>query len=273
MTVRDDLAHAERALLEHAAYGRSRVRAGALTACLAEGRADALMHVAVPSGPEPTGWDDSVQALIALHPRHGTVPRLEFMAELHPALAQSLERHGFVRTSSDPVMTLDLQGALPASAVPAPGYRRLAANDPELLSAFVEQQAEAFGMPPATGYAFLERLQDTIAAGTSIAAALLGDGTPVAGAVLQLGASGWAELAGVYTAPASRGRGLAMAACTRLLADARVAGVTHAWLSAAEGARGLYRRLGFRSVGSQLNYRYAPFSAADVGPHPGPAHG
>lgn len=264
-TADHDLAHAERALLDHAAAGRTRVRAGSLTACLAPGQADALMHVAVPSGPEPPAWGPSVEALAALRREHGVVPRLEFMAELHPTLPEALERHGFVRASSDPVMTADLRGG-PAAAGTAPaGYRRLGPEAGPLLGAFVRAQAQAFGLPAVAGYAFLERLEGTIDSGVSLAAALLREGAPVAGAVLQLGSSGWAELAGVFTAAAMRRQGLAGAVCARLLAEAQEAGVSHVWLSAAESARGLYARLGFRTAGTQLNYRYAPFSVPPPG--------
>lgn len=262
MTSEDALRRAEAALLEHAAVGRTTVAAGSLTACLAIAGADALMHVAVPSGPEPADWGASVQALVALRHRHGIVPRLEFMAELHPLLGGALERAGFVRASADPVMTVDLPSAAGNVAPPPSGYRRLTAEDGALLTAFIKAQAGAFGMPPATGYAFLDRLSSTITQGRSIAAALVEGGAPVAGAVLQLGTAGWGELAGVFTVEARRRRGLAAALCSGLLADARAAGHTHAWLSAAEDARGLYARLGFRVVGSQLNYRYAPFSAS-----------
>lgn len=265
MLPREALSHAEKALLEHAAVGRTTHRAGALTACLAGGEADALMHVAVPSGPEPNDWGPSVADLVALRTTHGTVPRLEFMAELHPGLPAALEREGFVRASADPVMTVALT-EVEGGDTAAPGaYRRLGAGDPGLLAAFVETQASAFGMPPATGYAFLERLRTTLASGAVMAAVLLEDGAPTSGAVLQLGGAGWAELAGVFTARTRRRRGGARHVCRRLLTDAAAAGVTHAWLSAAEDARGLYGRLGFVAAGTQLNYRYAPFSVLPAG--------
>lgn len=260
MNSEEGLRHAEMALLEHATYGRRTVAAGSFTACLAGGGADALMHVAVPSGPEPAEWGTSVEALVALRREHGFVPRLEFMAEVHPALNAALERRGFVQASADPVMIAELGPATRAAAPPPAGYRRLTADDGALLAAFVKAQAGAFGMPPTTGYAFLDRLRNTLEVGRSIAAALTDGGTPVAGAVVQLGSSGWGELAGVFTVAARRRRGLAAAVCTGLLNDARAEGGTHAWLSAAEDARALYARIGFELVGTQLNYRYAPFS-------------
>lgn len=260
MLSREALAHAERSLLEHASVGRTTRRTGSLTACLARGQADALMHVAVPSGPDPGDWEASVDALVELWHEHGTVPRLEFMAELHPGLPDALEGHGFVRASADPVMTAELSGAAFGAEPDAGPCRRLDATDRNLLAAFVEAQAGAFGMPPATGYAFLERLQATLTDGSAMAAALLEAGAPTSGAVLQLGRTGWAELAGVFTVPARRRRGDALRVCGSLLADGHAAGIAHVWLSAAEGARQLYARLGFVTAGTQLNYRYAPLS-------------
>ena len=77
-------------------------------------------------------------------------------------------------------------------------------------------------------------------------------GVPRAGAALQRGGD-VAELAGVWTHPAFRRRGLAHAACHALLAAGFAAGVAQAWLSAAEGALTLYQRLGFERVGTQVN--------------------
>jgi predicted GNAT family acetyltransferase len=57
----------------------------------------------------------------------------------------------------------------------------------------------------------------------------------------------------VGTRPAFRRRGLAQAVCRRLL-DTYFAGGEMAWLSAAAGAEPLYARLGFRPVGTQLNF-------------------
>lgn len=265
MTHPEELAAAEHALLQHAAIHRACVEAGGLTACLAAGDADALLHVAVPSGSEPHDWSASVESLIGLGRSHGIVPRLEFMAELHPTLPSALEHNGFLRVSADPVMTAALTRLAPPPELAASTrYRRLEPQDGRRLRDFVEAQAEAFGMPRATGYAFLERMQRTLGEGTSLAAVLLVGGVPAAGASLQR-AGDWAELAGVFTAAGMRRRGLARALCARLLSDAAAAGITHVWLSAASDADRLYRGLGFVPVGTQLNYRYARAASSSTG--------
>jgi predicted GNAT family acetyltransferase len=71
--------------------------------------------------------------------------------------------------------------------------------------------------------------------------------------VIQIGA-GVGELAGVWTAARLRKQGLAYALCHRLLQEYAAAGYTLCWLSAAVGAQRLYEKLGFVTVGTQLNY-------------------
>jgi GNAT superfamily N-acetyltransferase len=265
MTNLEELAAAEHALLLHAATYRVRVEAGGLSACLATGQADALLHVAVPSGPEPRDWRTSVEALLELGRSHGIVPRLEFMAELHPTLPSALERSGFRRLSADPVMTTTVGRLAPPPGLGASTrYRRLDPRDGARLRDFVEVQADAFGMPRATGYAFLERMHRTLAGGDALAALLQVGGALAAGACLQR-AGDWAELVGVFTVPAMRRRGLARALCATLLADATAAGIAQVWLSAAGDAERLYRRLGFMPVGTQLNYHYAPLASGSAG--------
>lgn len=78
------------------------------------------------------------------------------------------------------------------------------------------------------------------------------EGEPRAGASLLLGAD-VAELAGVWTHPGWRHRGLARQVSHALLATAFDDGVALAWLSAAEGALRLYQALGFQRVGTQVN--------------------
>ena len=93
-----------------------------------------------------------------------------------------------------------------------------------------------------------------------LGAGLWQEGDFVSGATVQMGgplSTGVGELAGVWTRPGRQRRGLAFAVCQRLLEDSFAAGSEMCWLSAAEGAEGLYERLGFRRVGTQLNYSLA----------------
>ncbi|HZQ78608.1 MAG TPA: GNAT family N-acetyltransferase [Acidimicrobiia bacterium] len=86
------------------------------------------------------------------------------------------------------------------------------------------------------------------------------DGLPAGTGGLKAVAPGVAEIKRMYTDPAFRGRGVARAVLTRLIADARAAGYrrlrleTAAWMVEAHA---LYRSLGF----------------ADTPPHPDPEFG
>jgi predicted GNAT family acetyltransferase len=93
-----------------------------------------------------------------------------------------------------------------------------------------------------------------IASGTTMTAVCRIDGEPVAAASL-IGVGAEAELAGVWTAPRHRRRGLAEAVCRRLLTGFAARGGELVWLSAGNAtSERLYRRLGFEPVGTQLNY-------------------
>jgi ribosomal protein S18 acetylase RimI-like enzyme len=93
--------------------------------------------------------------------------------------------------------------------------------------------------------------------GRVLGAVLLQGDEMLSGVVIQLGSNPEAgeigNLAGVWTAPQGRNRGLAYALCHRLLRD-YATGHGWCWLSAAEGAQRLYEKLDFIPVGTQLNY-------------------
>jgi ribosomal protein S18 acetylase RimI-like enzyme len=212
------------------------------------------MTFAVPLSPDPPGWAPHVADLKAAFAARGKRPRLEFISELHPHLAPALDEAGLVCASRAPVMTLAL-AALAAEGPPTPAvYRRLDPADEPFLRAFLLGQGLAYGGEgDASALDWLPILRGGLRSGDLLAAALVADGRPLAGATLQLGA-GIAELAGVWTDPQRRNQGLAFAVCRRLLADYAAAGHTFCWLSAATGAQRLYARLGFAAVGTQLNY-------------------
>lgn len=250
MSRHPELARAERALVLQARHGRRAVAAGALLACFAPDGSDDFLHIAVPGAADPDDWAPSVRRLLELGP--GRVPRLEFMEELHPDLPAALEARGF-RTSARAaamVTTAGDLGRLPDAPVGPPPLDL--AEAPRHLGRFLDAQAQAFGMAPGSGRLFFDRLRAGLADGSVLAAARLEGDTPVSGATLLVTSEG-AELAGVWTSPERRRRGLALGVCRHLLASALDHGVDFVWLSAAPDAAHLYRRLGFRRVGTQVN--------------------
>lgn len=277
----DALRRAEASLRAYAHRGRQRIEVGAFTYFVTTNNPNPFLSVAVPV-PEEDGhrhlgsrgapieplrservspWDGSIEQLARAAADHGLRPRLEYMAELHPRLAPALLEAGFHETGNAPVMVLssvpdppeaepDTHAVVVSSHVE---HRDLAEVDEATLRDYVDGQSAAFDIPLENGRAWLSVLRDGLRDRTVRAALLESDGRVVAGATLQV-AEPAAELAGVWTTPELRRRGLASRLCRRLLRDAAMAGVDEVWLSAAEGALGLYLALGFRRVGTQRNF-------------------
>ena len=194
----------------------------------------------------PDAWDAYIPALEAAFVGRDRVPRLEIFAELYPTLGPALERAGFTLDDTAPVMA---QGAF-TPLLPDVDYLPLHAEQ-GVLEPFLYAQSEAYGgLGDALGW--LPQLTAGLQVGHILGAALQQDGELVAGATILRGGN-IGELAGVWTKASLRRRGLARRVCGPLLSAFFVTGET-AWLSAAPGAEGLYRQLGFSEVGTQLNY-------------------
>jgi hypothetical protein len=146
----------------------------------------------------------------AVFVQHGKRPYLEFIADLHPTLAPALEKAGMVCESRAPLMVLDLArlGSLPKPA-PLAVYQPLAAGDETFLKSYLRHQSVAYvGDGDEEALAWLPHLRSGLENGRVLGAVLLQAGGMVSGAVIQLG-SEIGELAGVWTAPQRRKRGLA----------------------------------------------------------------
>ncbi len=211
---------------------------------------------ATPLSPEPADWSVAVADMVAVFAQHGKRPRLEFMADLHPNLAAALEQAGLACESRAPVMVLPMaELAAPPLQPPEAHYLPLTAENEPLLKAYLIQQSIAYGGSgeDEDALGWLPNLQRGLADGGVIGAALQQGETLLSGAVIQMG-GGIGELAGVWTDPQWRQQGLAFALCQRLLVAYTAVAYPHCWLSAAEGAQRLYEKLGFITIGTQLNY-------------------
>jgi ribosomal protein S18 acetylase RimI-like enzyme len=213
------------------------------------------LNFATPLAPDPSDWTEAIAAMQAVFTQHGKRPYLEFIADLHPTLAPALERAGLVRQSRTPVMVLDLaELGPPPEPPPLADYRQLPATDETFLKTYLRQQSIAYGGDGGEdALGWLPHLRSGLENGRVLGAVLLQEGEMVSGAVIQLGGE-IGELAGVWTNPHRRNRGLAYTLCQRLLSDYVAAGHGRCWLSAAEGAQRLYEKLGFVQVGTQLNF-------------------
>jgi ribosomal protein S18 acetylase RimI-like enzyme len=211
------------------------------------------LSVAVPDDDPPSDWGEGLADLRRLCAGHGRAARIEAFAELHPSLLEAADAAGWRRAMTAPVLTL-----APADLAPPPppvgDYGPLDPDDRPRLEAALRGAHEAYGGDPAEPAAldWLPGLSHGLRDGRLHAGAVDLAGRPVAGAVVMLGGDA-GELAGVWTRPDLRRRGLARQACHALLTEAFEAGLPLAWLSAAEGALRLYEGLGFVRVGTQVN--------------------
>lgn len=253
----DDLLRIEESLRAVGRLGRETIALEAFDLFIAPG-AQAHLSFALPRLPNPPAWDPHVAAMQEAFEQRGRRPHLEYVEELHPTLGPALEAVGLRCEMRAPLMILEmgrLSTAEPSTAALQAGrYRRLDAADESFLRAMLLRQQIAYGMPAdESAFDWLPILTQGLRQGGVMGAVLEQEGEPLAGAVIQM-AAGVGELAGVWTAARLRQQGLAYALCHRLLSDYAAAGHTLCWLSAAEGAQRLYEKLGFVTVGTQLNY-------------------
>lgn len=199
-------------------------------------------------GAEPSARE--VAALVAAFRERGLMPRLEFAPEAAPAAATALRAAGF-RTEAVHSYLVCTPATLTVPAFSAAVGTPSADAD---FAAVDEALAEAFGAPFPTSSEGAERLRRTQESGGAVRFVRLPDGTGCAGGgSCSAPAAGTAELAGLGTRPAHRGRGVA-AAVTAALASALFArGASSVWLeSSGPDAERVYTRTGFHRAGTRL---------------------
>lgn len=241
--------------------GRSAESVGDFTAFLSAGSSDYFMSFAVPR-PRPdgvdarpaAGWAVSLSLLAKHFAARERALRLEFFVELFPHLPEALTIAGVGEDKSAPAMA-----ALPAQFRPVRKTGMdmvpVEAGNVVAVERFMAIQGDAFGVRIAAGpTGWRPILEAGLADGSMIAAIGEVGGKACCGAVIMIG-GGAAELAGVGTLPAYRRHGYASDLCSRLLEAYFEHTGAPAWLSADdEIAESLYGALGFRRIGTQLNY-------------------
>lgn len=243
--------------LAAATEGRQRADIGPFALFVSDASDDPIQSFAVPVAPAPD-WRPAVAALQQAFDAAGRRFRVEFFRELHPALSPTLYAMGYEREMEAPLMLLHRDAYRPGRDGPA---RLLAPGDEAAIDALMLVQHEAFDQPldDAGEADFRVRLRQGLARGSRQAALAWLDGVPAASGLLLIGGD-TAELAAVGTRPAFRRRGLAEAVCRRLL-ESYFGTEALVWLSAAAGAEPLYAKLGFRRVGTQLNFGGSGFAS------------
>jgi ribosomal protein S18 acetylase RimI-like enzyme len=222
-------------------------------------------NVAVPIEPL-TDWDAVIPLMAAAFKGHWRVPTLEYLEERWPALGPALERDGYALEARLTAMVCDADTAERASSTRTPAeVRHLSGRTTKpALRAYLTALHDAFEprFAAKVGESDAARLKLALREGrTRIAIVEDEFGQAIAGANL-IGVGGVqgvagpvAELSGVWTAEAVRGRGLARALTGALLGRFFADGGGLVWLAADnERAAGLYAGLGFRPIGHQLRY-------------------
>lgn len=192
-----------------------------------------LRPLALPRA-EPNGWEEPLRELLRCCSAAGLVPRIEVVAERRAALRAALGAGGWIRTLAVPVLVKPVAPGA-ASAVGEPAFRLDAATDRALLAATLEAQHAILGATPprpAEEEAFRACLAD---GSVRTWVRLDEEGRPVAAASL-LGGPPAVELAGLWTRPDRRRRGLARSVACAALAAAGEGGCRLVWAGAASGA-------------------------------------
>ncbi len=229
-----------------------------------------LPTLAVPLGSAPPL--EGVAALLQAFHGLGLPPRVEFTAGRWPGLAPALAAAGLILEVEACLMRRapDTPPLLPSASAPPAAY--LGPDDPERLLALYLAGVAGPGAKPIAADE-VAGLRRALAGGRVRAVAAIVDGRPVAGAAL-IGTGATVELGGVWTIPVERGRGLALAACRRLLADPPSPVPPLVWLAATPRARTLYARLGFEAVCRRLIFTAptlrTPTACAYTHPSTGP---
>ncbi|MFF9621488.1 GNAT family N-acetyltransferase [Streptomyces griseosporeus] len=201
-----------------------------------------------------------VAALVTAFQERGLTPRLEFAPDAAPEAEPALRRAGF---GTEAVHTYLVCTPHTLTVPPAGGPAVRTPRTDEEYAAVDAAQSEAFGgvFPPSPeGAARLRRMQEGGGAVRFVpesedaedAENAGGDGCAGA-ACCSAPAVGTAELSGVATRPACRGRGVAAAVTAAVTGAMFARGARTVWLEfSGEGSRRVYERVGFRPRGTRL---------------------
>jgi predicted GNAT family acetyltransferase len=205
---------------------------------------------------DPTELGAQVDALRALFAARARKVRVEFVEELWPALAAALQRAGLHLQAREPLMACMKSEFAPAAA-PGVSVRLLSADgsDGELAAYLhIADERPADGSRPVSDKA-VALLRETLNSGDTTCAIGTIDGRAAAVGRCIAQDDGLGEITSIVTLPEFRRRGAAATVVSELLRGLFASGRNIGWLNAAnESARSVYAKLGFRSIGSLLNY-------------------
>ena len=201
-------------------------------------------------------FEVSIESLRAEFAERGRTLRFEFVEELWPGLGIALERTGLHLEAREPLMACSANEFIP-SLVSDFEVRALRAEDTdvELATFLTIRDAWPADVPRTLSAKAIARLREALllSRGRFALATIAGQPAGTGRCIFQ--AAGLGEITAIVTSPEMRRRGVAAAVVSFLLNELFDNGGSIAWLNAAnEQARSVYARLGFRGIGSLLNY-------------------
>jgi GNAT superfamily N-acetyltransferase len=236
-----------------AGTGRTVEVAGPFTVLLHPATAMPHASYAIPrAGAEPTAED--VERLLSAFRRAHRTPRLEYLPALAPAVEAAMLPHGFAVEGRLALMACRPGDARPVAPGPGVALEDVdPAVDPAAAEDLVRVQHRAFGERPTPS-----EVRASVARMDTPAVLARVDGEPAGGGALLPVLDGTAEVVGIGTLPAFRGRGIAAAVTARLVGRAFAAGAELAVLTPGDEATGrIYARCGFSVCGEMLHLRAA----------------
>ncbi|SEB84650.1 GNAT family N-acetyltransferase [Streptomyces melanosporofaciens] len=232
------------------------VEAGGFVAGFDPGTTSPYINYATPlPGTRPTARD--VRELIEAFRVRDLKPRLEFAPDAAPDVEPALREAGFTVEAvhaylvcTPDRLTLSLSRDAEAGPVAVPVAVPSTDEDYRAIDAALSEAfAGEFASSP-EGAARLRRIQED---GGAVRFVRAPDGGCAGGATCSAPAVGTAELAGVGTRPAFRGRGIAAAVTAALTETMFARGAQSVWLEySGEGSRRVYERVGYQPRGTRL---------------------
>ena len=231
-----------------AGHGRAVLRVPPFTVTIHPHDPLRYVNYAIPDdGARPD--ESSIAALRDAFRRHDRLPRLEWVEEAAPGVAEALAAAGMVQELRTPLMACTPEELVEVDAA-VDGLTVAAVGDADLRDCARVQRA-AFGEPPLPGD---EAPGDPRRRGGGAVLARV-DGTPVAAAAWTAVVDGTSEVAGVGTLAAWRRRGLAGVVTAAAARAAFAAGARLCVLSPGDAtAQRVYARAGFRRTATMLHW-------------------
>lgn len=234
-----------------ASHQRDTERIGSFLATFTPDNNNPFLNYAIPDDYAiPSAAD--LRALVTAYEKRSLKPRLEYVAQLAPAVEGVLLDAGFRVEGYLPLMMCVL-GAEQSLPIPPGVELVLPVSDAELLST-VTVQHEAYGDSTPDPKAVARLRNSLTAGGIAVLARIAATGEPVGAGVCSVPSNQTTEIAGIGVRAAFRRRGVAGAITTRLVQEAFAAGISVPFLMAAHEAEArIYARAGFSVIGEILH--------------------